>query len=44
MGNCKMGNACLFCGSRWGVEMFVVALMFEDLGKNINRYSGEAYF
>ena len=39
-----MGNACLFCVSRWRGQMFVVALVFEDLGENINRYSGEAYF
>ena len=40
----KMGNACLFCVRRWGGQMFVVALEFENLGENINRYPGEAHF
>ena len=34
----------LFCVSGWGGQMFDVALVFEDFGENINRYSGDAYF
>ena len=39
-----MGNSCLFCVSRGRGQMFVVVLVFEDLGENFNRYSEEAYF
>ena len=36
---------CMFILCKWvGGQMFVVALVFEDFGENINRYSGDAYF